>query len=50
MMAALAKTWNDDAECCPLDVITKIVNNAATLGRRTVDPPPPSPIVHHNCR
>ena len=32
MLAALAKTWNDDAECCPLDVLTKVINNAAALG------------------
>ena len=33
MLAGLAKTWNDDAECRPLDVLTKVVNNAASLGR-----------------
>ena len=33
MLAALAKTWNDDAECRPLDILTKVVNNASTLGR-----------------
>ena len=33
MIAALAKTWNDDAECQPLDVLTKVVNNTAALGR-----------------
>ncbi|KAF8686041.1 hypothetical protein AX14_003976, partial [Amanita brunnescens Koide BX004] len=33
MMAALAKTWNDDAECRPLDVLTKVINNATALGR-----------------
>jgi hypothetical protein len=33
MIAALAKTWNNDAECRPLDVLTKVVNNASALGR-----------------
>ena len=33
MMASLAKTWNDDAECRPLDVLTKVINNATALGR-----------------
>ncbi|KAF8698603.1 hypothetical protein AX14_001084 [Amanita brunnescens Koide BX004] len=33
MLAALAKTWNDDAECRPLDVLTKVINNASVLGR-----------------
>ncbi|KAF8664014.1 hypothetical protein AX14_006785 [Amanita brunnescens Koide BX004] len=33
MLAGLAKTWNDDAECRPLDVLTKVINNAAALGR-----------------
>ena len=33
MMAALAKTWNDDAECRPLDVLTKVINNSTALGR-----------------
>ena len=32
MMAALAKTWNDNAECHPLDVLTKVINNATALG------------------
>ncbi|KAF8662342.1 hypothetical protein AX14_007087 [Amanita brunnescens Koide BX004] len=33
MIAALAKTWNDDAECRPLDVLAKVVNNTSALGR-----------------
>ena len=33
MLAALAKAWNDDAECCPLEILTKVINNASALGR-----------------
>ncbi|KAF8718450.1 hypothetical protein AX14_011828 [Amanita brunnescens Koide BX004] len=33
MLAALAKTWNDDTECRPLDILSKIINNASVLGR-----------------
>ncbi|KAF8695819.1 hypothetical protein AX14_001632 [Amanita brunnescens Koide BX004] len=33
MLAALAKTWNDDAECHPLEVLTKVINNATVLGQ-----------------
>ena len=33
MLAALAKSWNDDAECRPLEILTKVVNNASALGR-----------------
>ena len=33
MLAGLAKAWNDDAECRPLDILTKVINNASALGR-----------------
>ncbi|KAF8690087.1 hypothetical protein AX14_003110 [Amanita brunnescens Koide BX004] len=33
MLAGLAKAWNDDAECRPLEILTKVVNNASALGR-----------------
>ncbi|KAF8675476.1 hypothetical protein AX14_005117 [Amanita brunnescens Koide BX004] len=33
MLAALAKAWNDDAECRPLEILTKVINNASALGR-----------------
>ena len=33
MMAGLAKAWNDDAECRPLEILTKVINNASALGR-----------------
>ena len=33
MLAALAKAWNDDAECHPLEILTKVINNASALGR-----------------
>jgi hypothetical protein len=33
MLAGLAKAWNDDAECRPLEILTKVINNASALGR-----------------
>ncbi|KAF8644955.1 hypothetical protein AX14_009321 [Amanita brunnescens Koide BX004] len=33
MLAGLSKAWNDDAECRPLEVLTKVINNASALGR-----------------
>ena len=33
MLASLAKAWNDDAECRPLEILTKVINNASALGR-----------------
>ena len=33
MLVALAKVWNDDTECRPLDILTKVINNASALGR-----------------
>ncbi|KAF8692820.1 hypothetical protein AX14_002381 [Amanita brunnescens Koide BX004] len=32
MLAGLAKAWNDDAECRPLEILTKVINNASALG------------------
>ncbi|KAF8675477.1 hypothetical protein AX14_005115 [Amanita brunnescens Koide BX004] len=32
MLAALAKSWNDDAKCHPLEILTKVINNASALG------------------
>ncbi|KAF8651014.1 hypothetical protein AX14_008511 [Amanita brunnescens Koide BX004] len=33
MLAGLSKAWNDDAECRPLEILTKVINNASALGR-----------------